>query len=115
MRISDWSSDVCSSDLERTARRSTRLLWARDQCWTQHSRQYLRPGLRAADAESGHRRDADTGAAGRALSETGQYPDAAGRPARAERQERGRAQYLSASAAVLSTLDRKSTRLNSSH
>src|SRR3546814_2006409 len=49
MRISDWSSDVCSSDLEPRSRASCRLCWGADQggACLQHLGPRCERGLRA--------------------------------------------------------------------
>src|SRR3546814_5923145 len=100
MRISDWSSDVCSSDLDATA--------------AAHAR---RPVRRSADALAGSARVF----AGRSIGLQRQPPGlggaaatqadaAAGAPAAGHAD--GADDDVAAAAAVL---DRKSTRLNSSH
>src|SRR3546814_20958075 len=54
MRISDWSSDVCSSDLFSSARAAVRAAFrpraVRDR------RRRIGPAIRAASATAGHRR-----------------------------------------------------------
>src|SRR3546814_5921797 len=95
MRISDWSSDVCSSDLRRTPLRLLKALpQQRKLCGRKPA---LRDGGPGTDRPRATRRQG-IARAGQRTHLQRRDPAAAGRVAPADRSE-----------------DRKSTRLNSSH
>src|SRR3546814_2457834 len=104
MRISDWSSDVCSSDLDATARAST-----------EHGERLLTPRYAAPEQIRGEPATmaSDVYALGLLLHEllTGTHPFEA---AVSTPEDMQRA-ILEDSPAPPSLTDRKSTRLNSSH
>src|SRR3546814_5355674 len=98
MRISDWSSDVCSSDLEEAQRRRVRFQGGQpDQAVV------VRADLRGQefDGEAGVRRSPCSGAG----------PIAQDR----DRQEALGLLKCLVEAGIDTILDRKSTRMNSSH
>src|SRR3546814_5904150 len=108
MRISDWSSDVCSSDLRCRARAAL-----------EHELPAHELAVIFADRAFG-RAEAGIGAIGAA----GPFPDVAekaGRVAKARRERPGGVELIAACRIVLQRrrlpfgLDRKSTRMNPSH
>src|SRR3546814_7967966 len=101
MRISDWSSDVCSSDLEELAVDALILDAVSDRPARRVRRIELAVGIARAEAQSR-----------RPLA---RIDDAIG-AARAVARGRDRLEHVVEAAADLRTAgDRKSTRLNSSH
>src|SRR3546814_10720418 len=112
MRISDWSSDVCSSDLRPPgADLSTAV--RREYPAPEQGRQIGHGKAQTAGVESGgeDRRGCGSGRTRRKAGGGGTRRDARRRSARREAPNRMRPHHAQAGA----TSDRKSTRLNSSH
>src|SRR3546814_3048976 len=112
MRISDWSSDVCSSDLDRGGRRET----APDDLGEHEG--LPRRTRYDQSAQADYRRSTRFDAAGR-LSRPWRSDRAGGRPQALVRRRLRRGQppawRIGQRARESARADRKSTRLNSSH
>src|SRR3546814_9300067 len=106
MRIRDWSSDVCSSDLTPGAREVLEILDLRIVCVEQHRQADERPDAAHVDtaARFGTNREQRAGAAAGEV-------DIAGEQRVGDRPAAAQLHHLKLDAVE----DRKSTRLNSSH